>query len=86
MSEAHVTEPHQIRHACFHGDNMGAVVGTLTMQTKQRRPSKGRIRAETSMYTRIECILYMNTANSRLIHTSKTGLANKEKTIFKTFV
>lgn len=28
--------------AGFHGDNMGAVVGTLTMQTKQRRrPSRG---------------------------------------------
>lgn len=25
----------------FHGDNMGAVVGTLTMQAKQRRPSRG---------------------------------------------
>lgn len=29
-------------HACFHGDNMGAVVGTLTMQTRQRRPSRGK--------------------------------------------
>lgn len=27
--------------AGFHSDNMGAVVGTLTMQTKQRRPSRG---------------------------------------------
>lgn len=27
--------------AGFHGDTMGAVVGTLTMQTKQRRPSRG---------------------------------------------
>lgn len=25
----------------FHVDNMGAVVGTLTMQAKQRRPSRG---------------------------------------------
>lgn len=25
----------------LHGDNMGAVVGTLTMQAKQRRPSRG---------------------------------------------
>lgn len=29
--------------AGFHGDDMGAVVGTLTMQTKQRRPSRGRL-------------------------------------------
>lgn len=29
-------------NAGFHGDNMGAVVGTLTMQTKQRRPSRGK--------------------------------------------
>lgn len=27
----------------FHSDNMGAVVGTLTMQTKQRRPSRGTL-------------------------------------------
>lgn len=36
--------------AGFHGDNMGAVVGTLTMQTKQRRrPSRDKIDDELEM-------------------------------------
>ncbi|KAF3841364.1 hypothetical protein F7725_007226, partial [Dissostichus mawsoni] len=37
--------------AGFHGDNMGAVVGTLTMQTKQRRPSRDRTDDELEMTT-----------------------------------
>uniref|UniRef100_A0AAV2JF28 G-protein coupled receptors family 1 profile domain-containing protein n=1 Tax=Knipowitschia caucasica TaxID=637954 RepID=A0AAV2JF28_KNICA len=31
-----------LAQAGFHRDNMGAVVGTLTMQTKQRRPSRAK--------------------------------------------
>uniref|UniRef100_A0A3Q1AM61 EF-hand domain-containing protein n=3 Tax=Pomacentridae TaxID=30863 RepID=A0A3Q1AM61_AMPOC len=37
--------------AGFHGDNMGAVVGTLTMQTKQRRPSRDKADDELEMTT-----------------------------------
>lgn len=37
------THTHTHTHVCFHGDNMGAVVGTLTLQTRSRRPSRDKL-------------------------------------------
>ncbi|KAG8008298.1 Kv channel-interacting protein 1 [Nibea albiflora] len=47
LAEIGLRNPHE--RLGFHGDNMGAVVGTLTMQTKQRRPSRDKTDDELEM-------------------------------------
>lgn len=57
-----------VEKAVFCRDNMGAVVGTLTMQTKQRRPSRG-----TSM-------LVQNRQRSLKSNRKNISLSNRKKT------
>lgn len=56
-----------VEKAVFCRDNMGAVVGTLTMQTKQRRPSRG-----TSM-------LVQNRQRSLKSNRKNISLSNRKK-------